>query len=161
MKEKGPLPNEISFGNDPFLRAGSPAALTRVFHIRSVFLIFAILLPESGSKIPFPEKKERIFLIGLADRDELVDADPEDLRQDDEVIHGRQRLAALPLVDGLRRRETENPLKVADAHSSRLPQTADVQARRGHVDDRVHIHFMYAPVPARGRTEPAQQALKL
>lgn len=52
-----------------------------------------------------------------------------------EVVHRRQALAPLPLIDGLGLLETEKLLEVPDGQIFRLPQPSDVGPCGGKVDD--------------------------
>ena len=56
-----------------------------------------------------------------------------------EVVHRRQALATLPLVDGLGLFKTEELLEIPDGQTFRLPQPADVGPGSGKVDDRERI----------------------
>lgn len=53
-----------------------------------------------------------------------------------EVVHRRQALAPLPLVDGLGLLKAEKLLEIPDGQAPVLPQPADVGPRGGKVDDR-------------------------
>ena len=95
-----------------------------------------------------------------ADND-IADRDAEDCGQDDQVVQGGQGLAPLPLVDGLGIAEAEDSLQILHGESGLLPQTDDISSGRGHINDRPHVHLIYAPFRPWAGLEPTQLALKL